>query len=219
MEDADPRAMPAAAVDDLIHGAAALGIALSDTAVCRFQAYVDTLLLWRTRISLTAASTAGAIVRSHILDSLPLGRFIQPGTRIADLGSGAGFPGIPLAIVCAGAQVSLVESRRKRASFLREAVRTCELANAEVIEERAEHLADRGAGPWDVVVSRAVWQLRDFLVLAERLVAPGGLAIAMRGGTRGAADPAYCGPLLESEVVEYRLPGGAHHRLIVYRKP
>ncbi len=218
MEDADQPALPAALAGELMRGAAALGIALPDTAISRFEVYIQTLLLWRSRLSLTAASTSEDIVRLHILDSLPLCRFVQPGMRVADLGSGAGFPGIPLAIACDRAHVSLVESRRKKANFLREAVRTCDLANAEVIEARVEHLAERGAWHWDIVVSRAVWRLRDFLVLAERLLAHGGLAIAMRG-PGGAEEPAYCGPLLQSEVVEYQLRSGAHHQLIAYRKP
>lgn len=219
MEDTDQGDTPAAPVAELVRGVAALGIPLTDRAISRFQLYIETLLLWRSRLSLTTASTPEEIVRSHILDSLPLYRFIEPGMRVADLGSGAGFPGIPLAIACDRAHVSLVESRRRRASFLREVVRTCELANAEVIEERVEQLADRGAGPWDIVVSRAVWQLRDFLVLAERLLTHGGLAIAMKGRKEGAAGPSYHGRLLQSQTIEYQLRSGAHHRLLVYRKP
>ncbi len=219
MEDADRPIVPAEPVAELLRGAAAFGIALPEAAISRFAVYVQTLLLWRNRVSLTTASTAKDIVRAHILDSLPLCRFIHAGMRVADLGSGAGFPGIPLAIACDRAHVSLVESRRKKANFLREAIRTCSLANAEVIEERVEHLGERGAGPWDIVVSRAVWRLADFLALAERLLTHGGLAIAMRGHRGGAEAPAYRGALHQSEAVEYQLPGGARHRLIVYRKP
>lgn len=217
MEDADQET-PAAPIAELIRGAAALGIALTDGAISRFQLYIEKLLLWSSRLSLTTASTPEEIVRSHILDSLPLCRFIEPEMRVADLGSGAGFPGIPLAIACERAHVSLVESRRKRANFLREVVRTCELANAEVVEERVEHLVDRGAGPWNIVVSRAVWQLRDFLILGERLLTHGGLAIAMKGPSEGALGLSYHGPLLQGQTVEYQLRSGAHHRLIIYRK-
>jgi 16S rRNA (guanine527-N7)-methyltransferase len=219
MEDADQPALPAALAGELLRGAAALGIALPATAISRFAVYIQTLLLWRSRLSLTTASTSEEIVRSHILDSLPLCRFIQPGMRVADLGSGAGFPGIPLAIACDRAHVSLVESRRKKANFLRAAVRTCDLANAEVIEARVEHLVERGTRHWDIVVSRAVWRLRDFLILAERLLTHGGVAIAMKGRNGGGEEPVYRGPLLQSQAVEYHLRSGAHHRLIVYRKP
>lgn len=219
MEDADQREAPAAPVAALVRGAAVLGIALSNTAISRFQLYIETLLLWRSRLSLTTASTPEEIVASHILDSLSIYRFIEPGMRVADLGSGAGFPGIPLAIACERAQVSLVESRRKKANFLREVVRSCELGNAEVVEERAEHVVDRCAGRWNVVASRAVWPLRDFLVLSEPLLTHGGLAIAMKGPSERSGQTSYLGPLLQSEIVEYQLHSGARHLLLIYRKP
>lgn len=219
MEGAERQATPAAAIAELIRAAAALGLALSETAITRFQVYIDTLLLWRSRLSLTAAATPDEIVRAHIVDSLMLCRYIHPGMRVADLGSGAGFPGIPLAIVCDRARVSLVESRRKKASFLREVVRAAGLANVEVIEERAERLADHGAEPWDVVVSRAVWALPYFLDLSEHLVARGGLVIAMKGPKDTAEAPSYHGPLVPADVVDYQLRGGVRHRLIIYRRP
>ena len=220
MEGVDRRATPAAPIAELIRAAAALGLALSETAITRFQVYIDTLLLWRRRLSLTAAATPDEIVRAHIVDSLMLCRFIQPGMRVADLGSGAGFPGIPLAIVCDRARVSLVESRRKKASFLREVVRAAGLANVEVIEERAEHLAEHGVQRWDVVVSRAVWALPYFLDLSDHLVARGGLVIAMKGPKDTAEVPSYHhGPLVPADVVDYQLRGGVRHRLIIYRRP
>lgn len=217
MAGADPQPTQSAPIAELVRAAAALGLPLSDTATARFRIYIDTLLLWRRRLSLTTAATAAEIVRSHILDSLMLCQFIQPGMRVVDLGSGAGFPGIPLAIVCEQAHVSLVESRRKKANFLREVVRTAGLANAEVLEERAEGLAARLAEPWDVVVSRAVWTMADFLAVSECLLAPQGMAIAMKGPKVAAEAVSYTGPLVHSDTVEYRLPTGARHRLIVYR--
>lgn len=214
MEDAEGPATHAGPIAALVHEAVALGVSLSDSALARFQLYIDTLLLWRNRLSLTAAATPAAIVRSHIVDSLSLCRFIRPAMRVVDLGSGAGFPGIPLAIVCEDAQVSLVEARRKKANFLREIIRKLQLTNAEVIEERAEQLAEA----WDIVVSRAVWRLPSFLDVSEHLLRPGGIAIAMKGPRASAESLSYHGPLVPSDAVQYRLPDGADHRLIVYRK-
>jgi 16S rRNA (guanine527-N7)-methyltransferase len=216
MAGTDLPGTPSAPLAELIREAAARSITLPDAATARFQIYIQTLLLWRRRLSLTTAATAAEIVRSHILDSLMPCRFIQPEMRVADLGSGAGFPGIPLAIVCERAHMSVVESRRKKANFLREVVRTAELANVEVIEERAERLAGH---LWDVVVSRAVWGLADFLAVSERLLVHGGVAIAMKGPKGEAEAISYTGPLAKSDAVEYQLPTGAHHRLVVYRKP
>jgi 16S rRNA (guanine527-N7)-methyltransferase len=220
MEGADRRATPSAPIAELIREAAAIGVVLTDAAITRFQTYIETLLLWRSRLSLTGAATAREVVQAHICDSLTLCRFIRPEMRVADLGSGAGFPGIPLAIACDGSHVTLVESRRKKANFLREVVRRAALANVEVTEERAERLVDHVTEPWDIVVSRAVWKLSDFLDVSERLlVAHTGIAIAMKGSGASAESAVYTGPLLQSEVIEYRLATGAQHRLLVYRKP
>ena len=207
-----------APIAELVRESAALGVTLSDAAITRFQTYIDTLLLWRTRLSLTTAATAQQVVREHILDSLALCRFIQRGMRVADLGSGAGFPGVPLAIACDSARVSLVESRRKKANFLREVVRSAMLANVEIIEERAERLVGDVTKPWDLVVSRAVWALTDFLAVSERLLVRGGLAIAMKGPKASSETLLDRGTFVPGDIVEYRLATGAHHRLMVYRR-
>src|SRR6266849_3926428 len=86
------------AVAALAQGAHGVGIDLSGKALSRFEIYLKTLLQWRERLSLTSAATAGALVSRHVLDSLSLMQFIRPGERVGDLGSGAGFPGIPVAI-------------------------------------------------------------------------------------------------------------------------
>lgn len=203
---------------ELVRESAALGVTLSDVAIARFQTYIDTLLLWRTRLSLTTAATPQKVVRDHILDSLAPCHFIQPGQRVADLGSGAGFPGIPLAIAREGANFSLVESRRKKANFLREAARSAKIANVEIIEQRAEHLADGLTKPWDLVVSRAVWTLTDFLAVSERLLAPDGMAVAMKGPKASSERHLDYGAFVLADIVEYRLISGASHRLIVYRR-
>lgn len=207
-----------ASMADLVRESAAFGVTLSDIAITHFQSYIGTLLLWRTRLSLTTAATPQQVVRDHIVDSLALCRFIQPGMRVADLGSGAGFPGIPLAIACDSARVSLVESRRKKANFLREVVRSARLANVEIIEERAESLADDVTRSWDLVVSRAVWARAGFLAISERLLVPDGLAIAMKGPKASSETLAERGSFAQANIVEYRLPTGARHRLMVYRR-
>jgi 16S rRNA (guanine527-N7)-methyltransferase len=208
-----------AEVAELQREATRLGLALSPLELNRFRVYIDTLLLWRTRLSLTAAATGERIVRCHVLDSLALCRFVRDGMRIVDLGSGAGFPGIPLAIACGGARLSLVESRRKKANFLREVLRAARLANAEVIEDRADRLADHGGRRWDLIVSRAVWALSEYLDVSEPLLAAGGLVIAMKGPKATQEARAYHGRLIKTDVVDYELLSGARHRLLLYRKP
>jgi 16S rRNA (guanine527-N7)-methyltransferase len=191
---------------------------LSETDIGRFQTYLDTLLLWRSRLSLTTARTALEIVRAHVVDSLAVAPFVKPGFRVADLGSGAGFPGLPLAIVCPESAVRLIEAKRKKANFLREVVRRAQLANVEIIEERAEHLAGNHLGAYDIAVSRAVWPLGPFLGICERLLRSGGLAIAMKGPKtlEEAGGPGFS--FSRGETVKYKLPSGIHRVLFVYRR-
>src|SRR5439155_16336905 len=183
---------PDAAVEALARGAGVIGLDLSGDAISRFGVYLNTLLHWRARLSLTGASTASVVVGRHVLDSLQVVRLIESGARVADLGSGAGFPGIPVAIMCPRSAVSLIEARRKRANFLREVVRSTDLRNVEVIEGRAEALAPRCHGSFRIVASRAVWSLSEFLSIASPLLEIGGLAIAMKG-PKGIGDSAGIG--------------------------
>ncbi len=205
-----------AALDELCRSAGARGIDLSPEQRARFEIFITTLLLWRSRLSLTAAATPLVIVQSHILDSLSLAAFIKAGQRVADLGSGPGFPGIPLAIVRPRATFVLVESKRKKASFLREVVRQAGLINATVTEERAESLD--GSGAYDVVVSRAVWPVSEFLKVSQVLLPAGGLAVAMKG-PRGVAESGSTDEgFSRDQTLQYRLPDDSERVLLVYRK-
>jgi len=217
MAGADPgAATTASALVELRHEAGRLGIDLPPLVLGRFGTYIETLLLWRSRLSLTTAATAEVIVRHHVIDSLHLARFIHPRERVADVGSGAGFPGMVLAIACPEASFTLIESRRKRANFLREVARTAQLDNVEVSEGRAEALA--GTAPFGIVTSRALGRVRDFLAMAAPLLRSGGIAIAMKGpkGREEAQSPhaGFSAP----DIVAYRLAGGAARALLVYRR-
>jgi len=157
------------------------------------------------------------IVRSHIIDSLFVAPLVQPGFRVADIGSGAGFPGLPLAIACE-ATLSLIEANRKKANFLREVVRRARLSNVEVIEERAEHLATTRAEAYQLVVSRALWRVPQFLRASQPLLRSGGLAVAMKG-PRGSEEAGCRWPSFsEPEVMPYQLKGNVRRMLLVYRK-
>jgi 16S rRNA (guanine527-N7)-methyltransferase len=214
----DPPADPAVAIGDLVADARAIGVVLSPQAVSQFESYLGTLLLWRRRLSLIATDDPRRIVSNHILDSLHIAPFVQPGFRVVDLGSGAGFPGIPLAIVCPDATVELIESRRKKASFLREAVRNARLDNVEVIEARAEALGNSALDVCDVVVSRALWRITMFLDVSRALLRAGGLAITMKG-PKGREEAVGAGAGFSApQLVEYCLAGGERRALFIYLK-
>lgn len=204
----------AAALAELASAASRIKVTVSAQHSRQFERYISTLLWWRERVSLITAATPLAIVRFHIVDALAVAPFVEPGARVADLGSGAGFPGIPLAIVRPDATFVLVESRRKKANFLREALRRADIANADVAESRAESVA----GEFDMVVSRAVWPLQHFLDVAERLLRPEGTAIAMKGPAALQQEVVGGVGFPKAEIVRYQLHGGIQRLLFVFRR-
>lgn len=205
------------ATSALVRGAAGLAIHLSAAQLAAFQSYIEAILLWRTRISLTGALSPSVIVEEHILDSLSIAPMIHTAERVADLGSGAGFPGIPVAIVRPQAAIGLVESRRKRASFLREAVRICKLDNVQVVENRAELLRARTDIEFDLIVSRAVWKVPEFLDIAGPLLRIGGRAVAMKS-PQGLAEVGSHAAFHSPEIFCYRLHDRIERRLLVFTK-
>jgi 16S rRNA (guanine527-N7)-methyltransferase len=208
----------ARALAELTALSAGFGLTLDQRAVERLRAYVEILLFWRDRLSLTGATTAREIVLDHVLDSLHLCPQLPTTGRLADLGSGAGFPGVPIAIVCPAVAMVLVESRRKRANFLREVVRQLALQNTQVAESRAEALAVSSAETFDAVTARAFGSTATFAEAAYPLLKPGGVAIAMKGPhTRGSEDTQYegFGPI---RFLDYELPNARRMTMVVVKK-
>ena len=152
--------------------------------------YLALLLRWNRTYNLTAIRDPDAMVTRHLLDSLAMHPYVQPGA-LADLGTGPGLPGIPLAIAKPELQVTLVESNGKKARFLREAVRQLKLGNARVAESRAEALAEPGA--YTQITARALDTLDGIGAVGGHLLAPHGRLLAMKG-THPAAEIAALPP-------------------------
>lgn len=166
---------------ELDAGLAALG--LNNALAAPLLAYLELLARWNRTYNLTAVRDPREMVGKHLLDSLAMHCVldqlgIDHGT-LADLGTGAGLPGIPLAIAKPNLQVALVESNGKKARFLREAVRTLQLGNARVAETRAEALDEPGAH--DAITARALATLPLIVKLGGHLLKPGGRLLAMKG--------------------------------------
>ncbi|MCJ0826408.1 16S rRNA (guanine(527)-N(7))-methyltransferase RsmG [Luteimonas sp. 50] len=174
-------ALPDAVHAQLDAGLDALGLA-RDHAV-PLLAYLGLLLRWNRAYNLTAIRDPREMVGKHLLDSLAMHASVDAiaaaGGSLADLGTGAGLPGIPLAIVKPGLQVTLVEANGKKARFLREVVRTLPLANARVVESRIEALDAPAA--FDAITARALATLPLILELGGHLLKPGGVLLAMKG--------------------------------------
>jgi 16S rRNA (guanine527-N7)-methyltransferase len=168
----------------LSEGAAQIGIHLGQTELDLFAAYHRELLLWNRRINLVSERSSREIVIRHFLDSLTPAPWIsRPDGLLIDLGSGAGFPGIPLRIALPGLQLWLVEASRKKTSFLSHLVRTLRLEDVTVVRERIEALIGQKAcaGRFDTVLSRAAFKLSELVRMASFFLATGGLLIAMKG--------------------------------------
>ncbi len=156
-----------------------LGVLALDPALAKpLLAYLALLDRWNRTYNLTAIRDPAEMVVKHLLDSLAMAPFVAGGT-LADLGTGAGLPGIPLAVANPALHVTLVESNGKKARFLREAVRTLPLPNARVAESRIEALDE--PGQYDAIVARALATLPLIVQLGGHLLKPGGRLLAMKG--------------------------------------
>jgi 16S rRNA (guanine527-N7)-methyltransferase len=170
--------MDASVRTQLEEGAANLGLALVSGQVDRLLQFSALLKKWNRTYNLTAIEDDLTIVSAHLLDSLVLAMYIERG-RVLDVGTGGGFPGIPLAIARHAVQVTLLDPLQKRAAFLRQAIAELELDNAEVACSRVEDWRDKPR--FDVIVSRAFAELAVFVSSSAHLLKPGGSFIAMKG--------------------------------------
>jgi 16S rRNA (guanine527-N7)-methyltransferase len=172
MDDAFTPALRA----ELGAGLAALGL---DTVLAvPLLDYLALLARWNRTYNLTAIRDPREMVARHLLDSLAMHPYVRGIGTLADLGSGAGLPGIPLAIAVPGLAVTLVESNGKKARFLREAVRTLRLRNARVAEVRAENFDEPGM--FDAITARALATLAELLAAGAHLLGEGGRLLAMK---------------------------------------
>ncbi len=158
-------------------GAAVFGLRLSDAQLAQFARLVDELVKWNKAYNLTAITAPEQILTHHLLDSLAA----QPGlsgARIADVGTGAGFPGLALAIVEPARQFTLIDSADKKLRFVDHAARALGLANVRTWHGRAEQY---DGAPFDTVIARAFAPLPRLLALVAPLAGPETRVIAMKG--------------------------------------
>lgn len=165
--------------ESIEEGLREMHLELGAQASARMAAHIELVAKWNRVHNLTAVREAGQMVVLHVLDSLSLLPHLGVARSILDVGTGAGFPGIPLAIARPDLEVTLLDSSRKKCTFLEQAKAELGLANVVVACERVETWAPPRL--YDAVVSRAFAELSDFVTQARHLVTPGGRLLAMKG--------------------------------------
>ena len=204
----------------LCEGALRLGVELTPPMAGLFMRYLSELKVWNRKINLTSLRDDRDIVIGHFLDSISAARFMPESGRLLDIGSGAGFPGIPIKIVSPLLDVTLMDSAHKKVTFMREVVRALGLEGVAAVWGRAE---DEGNGierrGFDRVITRAVGPIPGILRLSEPYLAEGGRIVLMRGQRGGdewgLADKGVKGKFRLAERSDFTLPFGGQSRVIL----
>lgn len=201
----------------IIDGAARLGVALDAAQAARLSRLLDELARWNRTYNLTAVTARGEMVTHHLLDSLSVAPQLRGGL-VADVGTGAGFPGLPLAVAQPQRRFTLLDSNGKKVRFVAHAARTLGLGNVEALQARAGDWTP--PAPFDTVVARAFAPLPDLVAQVAALCGPGTRVLAMKGRR----DPSERAGLPEGWEIEADhdlvVPGlGAERHVLVLRPP
>ena len=195
-------------------GISELQLALDDAAIGQLLDYVELLQRWNAAYNLTAVRDPAEMVTRHLLDSLAILPHVH-GATLADLGSGAGLPGIPLAIAAPEREILLVDSNGKKARFLREAVRKLGLTHTRVAESRVENVE----GTFECITARAFASLGEMLARGGHLLATDGRWLALKGRYPEDELAALPEGFRVEEIVALHVPGlDAERHLVVLRR-
>lgn len=168
----------------LLQNAQYLGIELNKQQLAQFEIYKNELLQWNAKTNLISENSSQEIITRHFLDSLTALQFIhKPNARMVDVGCGAGFPGLPLKIALPTLELYLLETNRKKVSFLKHIIRLLNLSTTVVLHDRTENIikTDTWKEKFDVLISRATFKLSELLPQGEYFLVQGGYLIALKG--------------------------------------
>ncbi|MGB9780707.1 16S rRNA (guanine(527)-N(7))-methyltransferase RsmG [Caldanaerobacter sp.] len=212
----------------LVEGGRILGISLEMFHMEHFQRYYSVLMEWNRKMNLTAITEEEEVVVKHFLDSISVLKSdkIKGDEKIIDIGTGAGFPGIPLKIVFPNLKLTLLEASKKKVNFLSYLSHVLSLTDVEIIHGRAEELghAEKYREKFEIAIARAVAPLNVLLEYAIPFVEPDGYFIAMKG--REIGEVKECKRAFEElkcaveNIVEVRLPFSdiLHHLIVIKKK-
>ena len=212
------------AKDLLINGSRELGVSLTSAQLASLNLFAEELKKWNRKINLTAIADDEGIAVKHLVDSLSLLKVVRGPGRMLDIGSGGGFPCIPVKIAQPDLDIVSVDAVVKKISFQKQAIRLLNLVNFNAVHVRAETLAEAYAESFDWVVSRAFSDIPSFVAMALPLLKSDGRIIAMKGRNAAEEVAAAEGALAEmgasvETVREFLLPGtGDARSLVVIKK-
>jgi len=189
----------------IVKGCQQFGIQVDQRQLEQFAFHAVELVNWNQKINLTAIKDPFEIAVKHVLDSLAPAGLIPPGAALLDIGSGGGFPGIPLKIIIPSLSVTLIDASRKKANFLKHVIRTLKLEKIEARHIRAEDLAREQihVNAHDVIISRAFSALSQFVNLSEPLLNKAGIIIALKAEINPAElDDLKCRPADEHVIAQ-----------------
>lgn len=202
-------------------GAARIGISLTQDQMKAFNLYLKELNSWKRYMNLIRRENEREIILKDFIDSVTIIKHIPLGASLVDLGSGAGFPGIPVKIVRADIKVLLLESVQKKVFFLKNVIRVLGLTGIEVRREKRPNEQERdSSGDFDFVVSRAFGSFERLSSIGDSLLKKGGILLAMKG-KKGKEELAESLPFLEYKgwkpafIDQMRLPFLNHDRTLI----
>ncbi|HEV2700066.1 MAG TPA: 16S rRNA (guanine(527)-N(7))-methyltransferase RsmG [Steroidobacteraceae bacterium] len=196
----------------LVDGARQLQVELEPHAAQSLLRLLDELARWNRAYNLTAITDRAQMLTHHLLDSLSVAPFVQ-GSTLADVGTGAGFPGLPLALIAPQRRCVLIDSNGKKQRFVAHAARSLGLANVEALQARVEEV--RPAQPFDTVVARACAALPQLLEWVLPLCGPGTRVLAMKGRDPQDEIAAVAPPWLIERAVPLSVPGLHEERHLI----
>ncbi len=211
--------------DKLISIGKQINVDINEEQANKFYKYMELLLEWNEKMNLTAITEPDEVILKHFIDSITVEKYINKEAKIIDVGTGAGFPGIPLSIIRNDLNITLMDSLNKRIKFLDEVVEKNNLINVDTVHSRAEELARNTdyREKFDVATSRAVASLNVLLEYMVPFIKVGGYCICMKGSNvdeeldnaKKALDVLNC---KVEKVERFNLPGSDYGRNIIIIK-
>ncbi len=205
--------------------ASKINIEINDEQASKFYKYMNELIEWNEKINLTAITEPNDVITKHFVDSITIEKYVDNGAKIIDVGTGAGFPGIPLSIIRDDLKITLMDSLNKRIRFLDEVIEENSLLNVDTVHGRAEELGRNAdfRGKYDVATSRAVASLNVLLEYLVPFVKVGGYCICMKGSNiddeikeaKKALEVLKC---KVEKIESFELPGSDYGRNIIIIK-